>query len=516
MSTSTDFLNTADAAAALMECMMDAAERQSRREQIPSLLELQTICRESGCDMPELNIFARLRDERPALLLCGGTAEMAQDLAKQLGYKLELPELPDTSLVWCIDSAEKAGFTIRYAGTERAMTRRMLTSFLQNDLRLTDLMLIEEKVKADLLWRFVWLPKPQYLLDYEQSATWLEILLGQQAAVTVQEDTPEPVVHLLQSLEQKWWPIASDQWQEEKPRATLQAGVTSLLSEPEETRELRAIYLWQFVSARLLEELACRKRDYQIAIDQQEQKLKSLRQLLGQYQRNWTSGVRSVTESYMQQRVTGRNIQELLEPQKPGPDLESFVAAISVPTLQSKIEQFVTDRMVDFVAGLEGLAAKMELRRIPLGEANARWNPRIGTLIEARLKERKIFADGAGKRSGLMAKVTGKTHAIVDHRRGQIGQASREVTQVIHADFTSWCGDFMTTLERNIRLQLTAALVNQGLPDAEGLRAALEGFERLSERIRHHRDSTRASEHIAAEWLRLLATRRWIPLFQGR
>jgi hypothetical protein len=63
---------------------------------------------------------------------------------------------------------------------------------------------------------------------------------------------------------------------------------------------------------------------------------------------------------------------------------------------------------------------------------------------------------------------------------------------------------------------LAAALANQGLPDIEGLRGALSGFDRLSDRIRHHRDAIRTAEDIAGDWLRLLASRRWIPLFQSR
>ena len=516
MSTSTDFLDTADSASTLLDCLFQAAQRQGRREQIPSVLELQTICRETGTDLPELNIFARVRDNRPALLLCGGSAEMAMEVARQVGYNLELPELPDAPLVWSADVGSKAGLALRHSDAERAVTPRMLVTFLQSELNLSDFVFVEERVAVESPWRFLWLPRPHYLEKLESSPARLEILLSQQAAVAVMDDTPETVARLLLQLEQKWWSIARDQWKETVPQTKLVTELTSLMTEPEDSRELRAISLWQFLSARLLEELTDRKRSYSQALDQLEHKSKVIRHTLAQYHRNWTNGVRNLTDSFLQQRMIGKAAAELLDPQKPGPDIDSYLAAMGLPGLHKQIEQFVTDRMAEFVAGLDALATRLELRRIPLGEMNTRWNPRtVGPRLESRLREKKIFTDGGGKRSGLVAKMTGKTQGIIDQRKGQMTHACREVVQVISGEFAEWCTGFTTILEQNIRIQLAAALANQGLPDTEGLRAALEGYERLSDRIVHHRDATRTSEDITADWLRLLASRRWIPLYQG-
>ncbi len=517
MSSTADFLTTAESATALLNCLLAAGERQARRQQIPSLLELQTICRESGSDLAELNVFARVRDRNPALLLCGGTAEMATEIAKQIGYTLELPHLPDAPLVWCADGGDKAGLALRHANGERAITPRMLVTFLQSELNLNDFMFIEERVTGESPWRFMWLPYPAYLKKLDGRETRMEVLLGQQAAISVREDTPEDVIHLLHQLEQKWWAVSRDEWQERKPHEVLLAEIGSLMMESEETRELQAISLWQFLAARLLSEVERRKQEYQSAIEKHEQRVKHVRYVLGQYQRNWVNGVQSVTDAFLQQRMKGKTIAEFLDPQKPGPDIESFLAAVGLPILQGRIEHFVTDRIADFVGGLDNLAAKVELRRIPLGEMNARWTPRaMGLRLDSRLRERRIFTDGGGKRGGLVAKVTGKTQGIVDQRKSQLAQACRELSEAIGHDFAEWCTGFTSTLEQNIRIQLAAALANQGLPDPERLQGALPGFERISDRIRHHRDAARTSEDIAADWLRLLASRRWIPLYQSR
>jgi len=514
MSSASNFFISAESALSLLDSLLDVSDRQARRQQIPSLLELQTICRESGYDLPDLNTFAQVRDQRPALLLCGGTAEMATGVAKQVGYTLKLPDLPDAPLAWSADSASKAGLALRHGDAERTIKPQMLETVLQGESHLTDFVIIVQRAVVKTPWRFVWVPHPKYLEQLDRSSERLAILVGQQATITVTEDTPESVIRLLHRLEQKWWPISRDEWLEPKPRELLLSELLSLMQEPEETRELRSISLWHFVATRLLDELERRKHQYQITIDQQELKLKYVRQVLGQYQRNWTNGVKSLTDTYLQQRLAGKTITEFLDPQKAGPDVETFLNAIALPSLQGHIERFVTDRMAEFVSGLEGLAAKLELRRITLGEMNARWTPRtMGTRVESRLRERHIFAAGGGKRSGLVA---GKTQGIVDQRKGQITHGSRELSQAINAEFSEWCTGFTTTFEQNIRIQLAAALANQGLADAEHLRGALSGFDRLSDRIRHHRDSVSTSEAIAAEWLRRMVSRRWIPLFQSR
>lgn len=511
------FSATAQAALSFLKALVTAGERQTRREQIPSLIELQTICREAGCDFADLNTFARVRDEGPALLLCGGDESMAHSVAGQIGYDLDFHSLPDAPLAWVVAHSSVAHLSLRRADTDRRITRKVLAGFLQNELKLDDFVFIEERVTGKSRWRFVWVPRPDYLVQFLSKTSALEILAGQLAAVVITEDTPEPVDQLLRLLDQKQWRITRDHWEQGPRRTALLAEVSTLLLEPDETRELRAVSLWHFVSERLLEQIARVKQTYNLQIEQQGHKLHSLRQLLSQHQHTWTGGLHGIIETHFQQRMKGKSFAAFFDVRQTGPDVQSFLAAAGLPALFTKVEQFVMDRMADFAGGLDGLALRLELQRITFGEMNARWTPRpMAPRLEPLLTERKIFEIRSEKSGGIMAKVTGKAPAIVDQRKGQISQACREISRAIGSDYSEWCTGFMNVFEQNIRLQFTAALANQGLPDVDHLRTAMEGFDRLSHRIRHFQQSTRTSEIVAAEWLRQLATRRWIPLYHSR
>jgi hypothetical protein len=300
----------------------------------------------------------------------------------------------------------------------------------------------------------------------------------------------------------------------ESRRTALLAEVSTLLHESQENLDVRAVSLWHFVSERLLENVARAKQSYQIQIEQQEHKIRFLRQLLGQYQKNWTGVLQNLVDAYFQQRMAGRTFAPFFDARQPGPEVQTFLSAAGLPALYTKVEQFVLDHMGDFAGALEGLATRMELHRITFGDMNVRWSPRaIGPRLEALLTEQHVFQTGSEKRGGIVAMVTGKSSAIVEQRKGQIAQACREIARGIVTDYSEWCTNFMTTFEHNIGVQLTAALANQGLPDVDRLRTAMEGFDRLVQRMREIEEASPSSEGVIADWLRQLSLRRWIPLY---
>jgi hypothetical protein len=517
VNTTVEFSESARSALSILDTLQAVGERQARVSQIPSLLELQTICREAGCDFGDLNVFARVQDERPALLLCGGDVETAQQVAKQIGCTLDIPELPDAPLVWMADHGEQARLSLRRGDTDKVITRKILSSFLSSELKLDDFVFVEEREVGHSPWRFVWVPKPNYLPALLEKSSAVEILTGQQACVMIADDTPDSLLKLIDYLEQKHWSITRDHWSLDARRATLLSEVATLLDEPDEIRELRAVSLWNYIAERLLAEISRTKQRYQIQIEQQEHKLLSLRHSLSQYHRNWTSGVQNVAESHFKARISGKAFAPFYDIRQPGSDVQTFLAAAGLPGLFTKVEQFVMDRIADFAGGLEGMAVRMELHRITFGEMNTKWSPRaMGPKLDALLTERHIFQSGGDKPGGLIAKVTGKAPAMLEHRKAQIAQASREITRSINDDFAEWCTGFMTTFEQNIRVQLNAALANQGLPDVDRLRSAMDGFDRLSDRIRHYRESGRTSVTVVADWLRQFTQRRWIPLYKRR
>jgi hypothetical protein len=515
--TSVAFGESARWALSILDTLLAAGGRQAQISQVPSLLELQTICRAAGCDFAELNAFARVRDQRPALLLCGGDVETAQEVAKQIGYTASIPELPDAPLVWTVDHGDRERLSLRRGDSDKVVTRKILTTFLNSEVKLDDFVFIEEHVAGDSPWRFVWVQHPQHLVALREKPSAVEILTGQRACVMIADDTPEPLLKLIDHLEQKHWSITRDHWSLDTRKATLLSEVATLPDEPEEMRELRAGPLWNYIAERLLGEIGRTKQNYQIQTEQQEHKLQSLRQTLSQYQRNWTSGVQNVVENHFKARVAGKAFAPFYDVRRSGPGVLSFLSAAGLPALFTKVEQFVMDRMADFAGSLEGMAVRMELQRITFGEMNARWTPRaMGPKLDALLTERRIFQSGGDKPGGLIAKVTGKAPAILEHRKAQIAQSGREITSSISGDFAEWCTGFMMAFEQNIRLQLNAALANQGLPDVDRLRTAMDGFDRLSDHIRHYRKSGRSTETVGADWLRQLSLRRWIPLYKSR
>jgi hypothetical protein len=111
--------------------------------------------------------------------------------------------------------------------------------------------------------------------------------------------------------------------------------------------------------------------------------------------------------------------------------------------------------------------------------------------------------------------LTGRKQAVLDDRKGQVLKAARATTQFVETEFAAWAAALTNTVESGVALQLTAALANRGFADAESLRAAVEGLERLEGLIQGQQETTQAPEDAALEWLRLIASRRRIPLYQA-
>ena len=121
------FTATAEAAVSLWEHWRASARARVYRDQIPSLLELQTVCRETGCSFPELDCFAGVLDMPPAFLLCGGDPDLASEIATVFGFTGPFPDIPDAPFLWWMQ-----------AGTEE----RMVFCLLQKISRKTCTILI--------------------------------------------------------------------------------------------------------------------------------------------------------------------------------------------------------------------------------------------------------------------------------------------------------------------------------------------------------------------------------------
>lgn len=507
---------TAAAAALLWERWVHIAGSHAQRGHLPSPWELQTICRECGYALPELDAYAAVRSQRPLLLLCGGDANLAAMLTRELGYGWRPPEIADACLVWTLTGGHIAEIRWRQGRMDQTLSRKALDKLLSSPLPPDEVIAIDEACKAEAAWRFAWVPHPRFLLRDDSLVPVIETLFAQRAAVVV-SDHGDEVVAMLKATGQKLWIVQTADATEAEDRARLVRDVCGVQDDRQSELDVRAAAAWSWLRGRALARIERDRLRGRRSLDQIEVKQQTTRNLLTQYRKNWTGGIRTLSESHFTSRMNTGNLTELCDPKNAGPTAESFLAAMNLPRLWTKLDEYLTDRMADFLAGLGGLAAKLELRRITLGDAEARWAMRAVTpKLEAALREQQVFPKKTGRRSGFVGSLTGKKQAILDERKGQIARGSRVIAHALEAEFGQWCGALMTGVEAGITLQLAAALANQGLPDADGLRTMLSGLDRLEAALKGEMPDEQNAEAMAADWLDYLASRRWIPQYTLR
>jgi hypothetical protein len=516
VSESGHFTASAEAAVNLWEQWRAAARTRVYRDQIPSLLELQTVCRESGCSFPELDGFAGVLDLPPAFLLCGGDSGFASEIASLFGLTTPFLDVPDEALLWWMQAGPEERTVFRHGQTEHDIYRKSLEELLLQETSPTELFDIDETIPAEARWRVIWVPHPRHFHTHDGRLREIEALLAQRAALIVQDDSPDTLRATLEDIGQKLWEVARDNVSTDDERRVLFSELMTLLEDRPEDIELRASAAWRWLSVRLLDQIEKRKQAFKQALNRYEIYVATTRHLLSQYQKNWTGGLRALLDKYMQGRLTNPALASFLDAQKPGPQPDTFVAAISLPSLQSRVDEYLTDQMAALVGGLSGLSVKLELRRISIGDVKTNWSLRpVGARLENLLKEKRIFPAETGKRGGLVGNLTGKKQAILDERRGQVARAVRTSLQFIEHEFIEWSTTLVNQLEANVMIQLTAALANKGLPDPDTLQTAITGLDRLEKAIRTRRESVHSPEAVAAEWLKRVAECRLIPLYQA-
>lgn len=515
MSESAAFRASAEAAQHLWEQWLTTARSHVYRDQIPSLLEMQTICRETGCILPELESFTNVMDSRPAFFVCGGNAEIANLVAAALHLPASFVDVPDSATLWWVEPAREDRIVLRRGLTEHEIPLKAVEAIFSQAVPASEILEIEERCTSSASWRLVWAPHPKYIQTNDGNARTFPALLAQRAALLVSDDVPDSLRIIFEELGQKLWEVARRDVSTGDDKSKLANEVATVLEDRPEDLELRASATWRWLSVRLLEQISVRRQAFQQAFHRHESYVATTRHLLSQYQKNWTGGLRALIEKFVQGRLTNPAVTALLDPQKPGPRPESFIAALGLPALQGHVDELLTDQMAALVAGLSGLSTKLELRRISIGDTDTHWSLRpISSKLEALLKEKRVFPADTGKRGGIVGNLTGKKQAILDERRTQVSKAIRMSVQLIEHEFVEWSSVLVASLERNIIIQLEAALANKGLPDPEVLKTATGGLDRLEKAIRGKREGLRSPEATVAEWLHRVTNSHCIPLYE--
>jgi hypothetical protein len=507
MSASMSFTATSIAASSLLDPLLKIARSHLHRNGNPFLPDLVSAANEACVELPLLNAFARTREQRPCLLICGGDSKFASDVAATVGYDLTLLEFPAAPVVYLVSPDEQPRLELKSAESCQSLTFDQLHEVFRSGFSKDDLSIVEEHVCADADWKFIWIPHPEALEPFLTTSTFAEILLSHYAATIVSEDTPQSLISILRELGQKLWEVSRSELEENDFRERFLAEIRLLNEESNKEREIRAGAHWNWVAARLAEKATEHHRDLTLQLERLAQRLKTTKLLLEQFQTGWKGSLRNLLDSYWTNRANSPAFAPFLDLQKPGPDIGLFLTALAPAALRTKLASFVTDRMGQLVTGLSALATKVELRQIPLAGINTRWNlDDLGNRIENLLAEKEFFPETGGKRLHIVGKLTGKSQILLDERKGQLARAYRFTSQMIEADFADWCRILMTSIESRVKVEISAALANKSLPNADEIQKRLRSLDRLGKLIRgEDSELPRTPEALASQWLDQLA-----------
>ncbi|MCB9367265.1 MAG: hypothetical protein H6508_08810 [Calditrichaeota bacterium] len=511
------FENSASAALAFLSDLLHQAGQDSGRVAAPHLLEMLTLCRETGLRLPVLETYSRVNDLPPAVTLIGGDANLAHDLARCFGLEARLPAVPDTPMIWWIESGTSERTFVQPGDSERELSDNALQTFLSAPLPPDRVTVLKREVPSQFVWRFAWLTDPEALALLAAWPAVMEAMLSAHVIVNIGDDVnpafapwfarPGVIARQFTGTE-----IVRD---DVRPR--LLSELCAMREHTYADQQAVLAATWKFILPRLVDELDARRQQYALDIDRQNIKLQTTRQMLSEYRRNWSNTIRNIVEDYFTKKESGPAFAALLDPRQPGPQAATYVQALSLNTLWKKLNEAMTDKMAEFVQGLSALATRIELRSISLKEIEVRWVPTsLGGTIEEELNNKQVFSAGGGERSGLVGSLIGKKDEITGQRKSQILRANKVALSLIDQDFVLWSDRVLHTVEQRVRVQLTAAQVNQGLPDIEMLRAGLTGIDHLTAMLEGNKQGAQVeppkrTAAVLAGWAKRRWFRRYAP-----
>jgi len=405
---SVPFQSSATAALDFLASLLRLSVRHAQRECIPSTLEMLTVCRETGCKLPELECYARSVDQSGVVLLCGGSPQMAAECAHKLGLDVEFHAANGMPVMWWVYGGAVEDLYFRHGLTETRLKAEALRMLLEKNLGRERLITVRQRVVAESDFTFIWLPDPIVFEDFIDDPAAFELFLSQRLAIELSDETPLLIHERLKGMGQFLLRVSEEQVANDEVSARLDDMILELMEMSSETREELAASIWSWLVPRLIEAIERTKQQYAVMIDKQQHKLAATQHLLREYRRNWVSGIKNEADAYLQKRIRSQQFEIFYDGKQPGPEIESFLTAVSVSALRSKLTKSMTDRIAEFVAGLSALANKVELRQISLKDIDTRWNPqKLNSTLEAALAKQKVFTEGGGPRVGLVGALTG-------------------------------------------------------------------------------------------------------------
>lgn len=474
---STPFSSSAQTAVQWLSALLNYATKQLVRHAHADIEAVLVQCQKVGCSLPELECYQRRKSAPPALVLFGGDRTLAERLSEILLLPMTFPQVEASSIIWEVELGNCEGWVLRHRTSERQISAKSLEAFLEKSAAVRDPITVKRILvgQDSSQWKFIWIPQPANLTTLWESAEIIGLLARQHAAVIVMDDTQEALVKLLRALGQRHWEVHRENLQESEVLDRLEQQTASLLETDEAQQAARDAAAWQWLKGHCQSSLEREKNALEKALKEQKGKVKNVERLLGQYRQNWIRGFQNQVKSHLHRQLKSPAMEKFLKSKEL--TVNGFLQTIALGKFKSELDDYVVERLAEFVGGLGALAVKLELPKLSLPEEHTTWtieylSERLGTL----LNEREIFSSKNG-RGKLSKSVTGRSRKAADDRFRQAERACRLISKTIADDWSQWCANFFSDIKKHIGQIYDAELTAKDKPTRMQLQDKIAGIE---------------------------------------
>jgi hypothetical protein len=509
------FAKSAHRAARWLTALVSYAEKTA-----PDIgLNLEAVVQESrkcGCALPELEGYWKEKALPPALVLIGSDHRLAERLARLLSLPLTFPELPTRTVIWELRGGSQDSFALHYGDSERHISQSALTSFLEKGVAAENIVRVCQTVRTEVpcKWRLVWIPSPQTFGDLWESATGIRILTRQHGAVLILEEVPAELLAAVRDLGQRRWEIRQGDIGNAEGMARLEAEIGALIETIPAQQTAREAASWQWLRERCRIILERRRGELQKVLAQQHGQMKRIDQFLSQYRHSWLHGFRNQVETHLQRQAKTADMGKLVKAKELSSS--TFLQAISLGTLRSRLESFVLDRLAEFIEGLGALAGKLDIPKVSLPENHVSWTAGdIAAKLESAFQEREILVKKKGH-GPLIKRITGQSHRREEEQRRELEHALSLTSDITVTSWSEWSSQFLTDLRREVEKSIEGSLMAAGRPTSAQLKEKIAAIQSIVSMLYGEAAPKSARAQTRAKrWLETLARSQLFPTVQS-
>jgi hypothetical protein len=491
----------------LWTAWLDIARRRPTSDQAPAVLELKTICHETGCHIPELDAYARVQGKRPAFLVCGGDEEMFSDVAGKVGCNWPPVSLPESPIVWILHSGNRPGVRFWNGNESLSVTRQTLSKALSAVSREATFLSIEEDLPFLSPFDLIWMPYPKLFNNFRDIPEKLEIMLSQRASLIFEDYLSDEMNQVMAAMGQILHRTRHATLDDPDERRLVMQSVVDAAREFSDEANEQNCDQWNWVIAHIRQRIYRDKETFRMLVNDNEKKLLSIRQLMHQQSSDWPSEIRSICESYLLNRVDSPACAAMYNLRTPLPPVETFIVLLGLPALWSKLEQRVNERMSVLIPSIINLAEKFGWGRFTLGELSFRWNARdLSPKLIEYLNDNQIIQSENVPRGGLIGSLKPRKQLALDERKAMVSRAIRIITPFIESEFNQWCDTLLKSIEERVVVHMAATTSQYGYSDPESLRRAITGLDRIDKALSGgDKAPVSAPEGVVCDWMSRVA-----------